>query len=212
MEFTVVDAVVALIIVLSGVLAWSRGLTRELFAIGGWILAGFAAFYLTPTVQPLMSEIPVAGDFFAANCVISLVAAFTLIVAVALLILSIFTPLFSSLVMDSAFGIVDKILGLVFGIARGLLLIAVAFLIVTNLGAEEQLPELQNAGTRPLMVESAAVLEENLPESVPDWFKQGTDALLAVCSGDVPASPTEGQTGTTGGQTGTTDGGTASQN
>jgi membrane protein required for colicin V production len=196
MEFTFVDGAVALIIILSGVLAYSRGFTRELFAIAGWILAAVAALYFAPAVEPLMHEIPAVGDFFAASCVISTIAAFTLIVALCLLILSVFTPLVSTVVLDSSLGIIDKILGFVFGVLRGLLLIAVAFLVFTNLSAQETLPQLETAATLPLMEESAAVIEENLPESVPEWFGDRIDALMAACTGEVPGAPAEPVEGT----------------
>lgn len=189
MQFTFVDGAVALIVILSGVLAYSRGLTREIFAIGGWIVAAIAAFYFTPTVEPLMREIPAIGEFLASSCVISTIAAFTLIVGLCLLVLSVFTPLFSTMMLDSAFGVVDKILGFFFGIARGILLIAVAFLIFTNLSAEETIPQLENSATRPLMQESAAVLEQNLPDSVPAWFSERIDALMGPCAGATPAGP-----------------------
>lgn len=192
MEFTFVDGAVVLIIILSGVLAWSRGLTREVFAIAGWIVAAVAAFYLTPVVHPLMNEIPGVGEFFARQCIISVVAAFTLIVALCLLILSVFTPLFSTLVLESSFGLIDKVLGFVFGVARGLLLIAVAYLIFANLSAEETVPELQNAATLPLMAESAALLEESLPDSVPTWFGERIEALTDACTGGAP-TPAEAQ-------------------
>jgi uncharacterized membrane protein required for colicin V production len=38
--FTIIDGVVALVIVLSALLAYSRGLVREGLAIAGWIVAG----------------------------------------------------------------------------------------------------------------------------------------------------------------------------
>ena len=41
--FTLVDAVVAGVIVLSAILAYSRGLVREGMAILGWILAAIVA-------------------------------------------------------------------------------------------------------------------------------------------------------------------------
>ena len=42
--FNVVDAVVAVIIVLSSLLAYSRGLVREAMAIAGWVAAAIVAF------------------------------------------------------------------------------------------------------------------------------------------------------------------------
>lgn len=194
MSFTFIDGAVALIVILSGVLAFSRGFTREVFAIGGWIIAIVAAFYFTPMLEPLMREIPAVGEFLASSCVISTIAAFTVIVGLCLLILSVFTPLFSTVVLDSAFGFVDKVLGFLFGIARGILLIAVAYLIFSNLSAEEAIPELESAATRPLMQESAAMLENVLPESVPAWFSERIDALMLPCSGEVPTPSSTSET------------------
>ena len=181
MEFTFVDGAVALIIILSGVLAYSRGLTREVIAIAGWVLAGVAALYFAPVVEPLMHDIPGAGDFFASSCVISTIAAFTIIVAICLLILSVFTPIVSTAVLGSALGPIDKILGFVFGVLRGLLLIAVAYLVFTRFSAEDTLPQLETAATLPLMQDSAAVIEENLPDEVPGWLGDRIDELMNAC-------------------------------
>ena len=56
--FTAVDGVVAVIIVLSALLAYSRGLVREAMAIAGWVAAAFLAFIFAPQVQPLVKELP----------------------------------------------------------------------------------------------------------------------------------------------------------
>lgn len=204
MEFTFVDGAVALIIILSGVLAYSRGFTREVFAILGWIVAAVAALYFAPAVEPLMHEIPGVGDFFASSCVISTIAAFTIIVALCLLILSVFTPLVSTVVLDSPLRMIDKIFGFIFGVLRGLLLIAVAFLVFTNLSAQETTPQLETAATLPLMQESAAVIEDHLPDAVPEWFGDRIDALMQACRGPEPTAPAGDDTGAAGG-TGTAD-------
>lgn len=190
MQFTYIDAAGAVIVLLSAILAYSRGFTRELFAIGGWILAGFAAFYFAPMLEPLMREIPVVGEFLAENCVISMIAAFSLIVAGGLLILAVFTPIFSSVVLESALGPVDRVFGFLFGIARGVLLIAVAYLIYINLSGDELIPALENAASKPILDESAAILDKYRPEEVPGWFQERIDALMAPCTGEAPAPET----------------------
>ena len=197
MEFTVVDAGVAVIALLSGALAYSRGFTREMFALVGWAGAAVAAYYLAPMLEPLIREAPVVGAYLAASCVISLIASFTIVVAVALLILSMFTPLVSGLVLDSMLAPIDRLLGFVFGIARGLVLIAVVFLIYTNLSGVEAWPPLDNAASRTVFEESAAILEQSLPDSIPDWFGARIDDLMVNCSDKLPAatSPEAGDAG-----------------
>lgn len=192
MQPTLVDGGVLAVIILSGILAYSRGLTREIFAIGGWILAAALAFYLTPKVEPLIREVPVIGQFLSDSCVLSTITAFTLIVAGALLILSVFTPIFSSAILDSVLGPIDRVLGFVFGIARGVLLIAVAYMIYTSLsgGAEEWAP-LANAESRAVFDEIVVKINEVLPSEMPPWFSERVDALMAPCGGEIPATTPE---------------------
>ena len=109
--FTLVDAVVAGVIVLSAILAYSRGLVREGMAILGWILAAIVARMFAAPVQPLVKELPVVGDFLADSCELSIIAAFAAVFAVALIIASLFTPLLSSAIHRTALGGLDQGLG-----------------------------------------------------------------------------------------------------
>ena len=61
--FTLVDAGVAGIIVLSAVLAYSRGFVREAMAIVGWVGAAVLAYMFAAQAQPLVKEIPAVGKF-----------------------------------------------------------------------------------------------------------------------------------------------------
>ena len=53
--FTIIDGVVAVVIVLSALLAYSRGVVRETMAILGWIAAAVLGFMFGPQVRPLMT-------------------------------------------------------------------------------------------------------------------------------------------------------------
>ena len=57
--FTVVDGVVAVIIVMSALLAYSRGLVREILAIAGWVRAAVVAFIFAAAGAAAGQEIPV---------------------------------------------------------------------------------------------------------------------------------------------------------
>ena len=66
--FTLIDGIAAGVIVLSAILAYSRGFVREAMAIVGWVGAAVLAFIFAPTAQPLVKEIPVLGEFLADSC------------------------------------------------------------------------------------------------------------------------------------------------
>jgi membrane protein required for colicin V production len=196
MQFTIVDGGVALITLLSALLAYSRGFTREIFAIGGWIIAALAAFYFAPMLKPLMEELPVVGGFLASSCVIAMIAAFSLIVAAVLLVLSVFMPLFSAAIQDSALGPIDRVFGFLFGVVRGVVLIGIAYLIYTSLSGGEAIAELEGAASKALFDEAAALIDQNRPDELPSWFGQRIDALMAPCAGDAPQPTTPSTDGT----------------
>ncbi|MFT6075456.1 MAG: membrane protein required for colicin V production, partial [Yoonia sp.] len=127
--FTLVDAGVAIIVLLSGVLAYSRGFVRETMAILGWIGATVVAFIFADQVEPLVRQIPIIGEFIGDSCELAIIAAFAAVFAIALVVVSIFTPLFSTVVQRSALGGIDQALGFFFGALRGVLLVAVAFFV-----------------------------------------------------------------------------------
>lgn len=178
--FTIIDGAVALVIVVSALLAYGRGLVREAMAIAGWVAAAIVAFIFAPKVQPLVREIPYVGEFVADSCVFSLGGAFALVLVAALIVASLFTPLFSSLVQRSALGGVDQGLGFLFGVVRGVLLVAIAFFVYDIMGQEMEMVDTSR---------SAAVFSQfndriaaQNPENVVGWFETRYDAFLAVCN------------------------------
>tara|TARA_B100002003_G_C14114307_1_gene535979 strand:- start:347 stop:931 length:585 start_codon:yes stop_codon:yes gene_type:complete len=187
MSFTIVDGVVLAVLALSGILAWSRGLTREALAIAGWIVAAAVALYAAPFLEPLLQEIPVAGEILAGACTLSKLAAFSVAFAIVLILLSIFTPLFSSAVQESILGPVDKALGFVFGVLRGVLLAAVVFLIYDQVvPPADRLPMVDDSRSVAMISEAAALIAERLPTSLPDWALSPVNGLMSECGG-VPA-------------------------
>ena len=107
MEYTIADGAVLLVVAVSGLLAFSRGFTREALAIGGWVLAAIAALYGAPVLEPILKEVPTLDAILERNCQLSKLIAFACVFAIALILLSIFTPLFSSVVRESPLSAVD---------------------------------------------------------------------------------------------------------
>ncbi|MDF2232013.1 CvpA family protein [Albimonas sp. CAU 1670] len=187
MSFTIVDGVVLAVLALSGILAWSRGLTREALAIAGWVVAAIVALYAAPFLEPLLQEIPVAGEILAGACTLSKLAAFSVAFAIVLILLSIFTPLFSSAVQDSILGPVDKALGFVFGVARGVLLVAVVYIVYDQVvPPADRLAMVDQSRSVAMISEAATLISERLPTTLPDWAIAPINGLMNECGG-VPA-------------------------
>ena len=184
MTATIVDAVILLIVLISGMLAYARGFTREALAIAGWIVAAFGAFYFAPFLEPLIREIPVVGDFLRSSCTLSVLTAFAVSFAIILVLISIFTPLISGAILESAIGPIDRGLGFLFGVARGVVLVAVLYLLYDLLVPLEQRVEaVEAARSVALIGDAAEVIRANAPARVPDWLGARIDGLMGACGG-----------------------------
>ncbi|MHA7849698.1 CvpA family protein [Roseovarius sp.] len=185
--FTIIDGVVALVIVLSALLAYSRGLVREALAIAGWIVAGILAFMFAPQVEPLVKEVPVVGDFIADSCELSMIGAFAVVFAVALIVASLITPLFSSLVQRSALGGLDQGLGFLFGVARGVLLVAIAYFVYETVITSQSIAIVDDSRSARVFSQMTGKIEDGNPERALGWITLQYEELVGAC--DAPATP-----------------------
>lgn len=184
--FTLIDAGVAVIIVLSAVLAYSRGFVREAMAIAGWVGAAILAFVFAPTAQPLVKEIPVLGDFLGNSCELSIIAAFAAVFAIGLILASLFTPLFSSVVQRSALGGLDQGLGFLFGVLRGIVLVGVAFLVYDRAVAANTVAMVDDSRSAKIFASFQANIDAAVPDDAPGWIVTRYNDLTAACAGTAP--------------------------
>ena len=189
--FTLIDAIAAGVIVLSAILAYSRGLVREAMAIAGWVGAAILAFIFAPQVQPLVKELPVVGKFLTDSCELSIIAAFAAVFAVGLIIAALFTPLFSSVVQRSALGGIDQGLGFLFGVLRGIVLVVVAFIVYDRAVGPNSLPMVDNSRTAKVIATFQTRIDENIPTDAPNWIVDRYEQLVSVCG--TPNTPAPAQ-------------------
>ncbi len=194
--FTIVDAAAAGIIVLSAILAYSRGLVRESMAIAGWVGAAILAFLFAPTAQPLIKELPVVGEFLGDSCELSIIGAFAAVFAIGLVIAALFTPLFSSVVQRSALGGIDQALGFLFGVVRGVLLVAVAFIVYDRAVAANTIPMVDESRSAKVFASFQANIDKNIPQDAPGWIVDRYNDLTAACA--APAAPAAAEPAPTG--------------
>lgn len=185
--FTIVDAVVAVILLMSAILAYSRGVVREVLAIAGWVAAAVVAFIFAPQAVPLIKQVPVIEKYLGDNCEISTIVAFASVLVLALIVMSIFTPLFSSAVRRSALGGIDQGLGFLFGVLRGILLVAIAFVVYDRALAGSSIPVVDKSKSAEIFASFSSDLEAQLPQDAPGWLEARYSQLVAGCGGAVSA-------------------------
>ena len=185
--FTFVDLGVAVIIIVSGVLAYSRGFVREAMAILGWIGATIVAFIFADQVEPLIRQVPILGDFIGDSCELAIIAAFAAVFAVALVVVSIFTPLFSSVVQRSSLGGVDQGLGFFFGVLRGILLVAVAFFVYETVFAAQEIAAIDDSRSAEAFAQLTTRIEAQDPEQALGWITEQYQQLVGTCGAPAEA-------------------------
>ena len=187
--FTLIDAIVAAVIVLSATLAYSRGLVREALAIAGWVVAAILAFMFARQAEPLIREIPMVGDFLRDSCELSTIGGFAAVFAVGLIIMALFTPLFSSIVQRSVLGGIDQGLGFLFGVLRGVLLIAVAFIVYDRAAGGEAIAMVDQSRSAQVFASLKSSLESNIPADAPGWVVSRYESLVGHCSAPAAGTP-----------------------
>ena len=184
--FTLVDGGVAVVIVVSAILAYARGFVREALAIAGWVAAAVLAYMFAPRAEPLMREIPVLSDFLD-NCAASTITAFAAVFAVVLIVFALFTPLFSSLVQRSALNAVDQGLGFLFGVLRGMLLVVIALIIYDFVAGAEGVAIVENSRSAQVFASMQDQISGEIAdqEQALNWLTERFESLIArACGGD----------------------------
>jgi membrane protein required for colicin V production len=168
MPIQALDIVLAAIMVLSGLLAMLRGLTREMLSIMSWALAALVTLLaysrFKPDVRALIDTPMLADATLIATVFIT-----------GLILFSLLTANISERVLDSRVGAIDRTLGFVYGLARGLVLVVIAYLIVGEIVERPNLPKwVTQARSLPLIEHAGDTIKSLVPEN-PDWIFRKRD-------------------------------------
>ena len=162
-----VDIVVLAVIALSTLLALGRGFVKEMLSIFGWIGAAIGTlliFFYVPQIR----------EFFAKQItepVLADIACAVAIFVVLLIVLGFFNHAIASRVHASSLGPLDKSLGLVFGLVRGIVLVALAHMAMTDwfMPNKDQRPDVINqARTEPYVAMAADFIKSKIPQEWKD--------------------------------------------
>src|SRR5580693_5592345 len=193
MPITLLDIVLIAVMLVSGFLAMVRGFMREVLSIIAWILAAVATLYSYSKL------LPYARQYFN-NDAVATVAVVGGVFLLTLIVVSILTVRISDMVLDSRVGALDRTLGFLFGLARGLLIVVIAFLFFTWLVPDKQRPDwVTGAKSRVVLQGTGDWLMSLLPDdpenTILKRFKKNkpedeqTDAEQAAPAGDGYSKP-----------------------
>jgi membrane protein required for colicin V production len=152
-----VDSLVLLIIVMSSIVAFARGFVSEALGIGAWIGAYFVAIAGARFAMPMMRE-------WLGNADVADPASYGVVFLVALLALSVVTGMIGSAVRTSMLGGLDRTLGMLFGIVRGVAIVAAIYVAATNVVPTDKWPDaVADTRSLPHIYATASWLAQKMP-------------------------------------------------
>lgn len=180
MSLTAFDMAVLFVIGVSGLLALVRGLVRESLSIGVWMLSALIAYVAFPELRALV------GDYVP-NVWIGDAITLIVVFLAPLVCLKIVAMVIADSVPSGVFGSLDRVLGAGFGLARGALIVSLAYLGLNFVSAPEHQPVwIKEAKVLPYVRDGAELLADWVPEDMldPDTWQTLPDGGL----GGRPAS------------------------
>src|SRR5262245_52031579 len=158
MPITILDLVLLGVMLVSGLLAMVRGFMREILSIAAWGAAALVTLYsfskLLPTAKTYFNNDTVAAIAVVAGAFIG-----------TLIVVSVITVRISDMILDSRIGALDRTLGFLFGLARGLLIVVVAYEFFIWLVPDKQQPDwVRGAKSRVVLASAGEWLKGLLPD------------------------------------------------
>ena len=158
MPITILDLVLLGVMLISGLLAMVRGFMREILSIAAWGAAALVTLYAFSKL------LPTAKTYFN-NDIVAAVAVVGGVFLLTLLIVSVLTIRVSDMVLDSRVGALDRTLGFLFGLGRGLVIVVVAFLFFAWLVPDRSQPEwVRSAKSKVVLQNTGQWLMSMLPD------------------------------------------------
>jgi membrane protein required for colicin V production len=142
--------------------AW-RGLVREIVSILGWVIAFLAANLLAGPLGPVMPDAIPTPELRVA-------AAFGAVFIASLILTSLAGLVLSKVIKAVGLGGLDRLLGAMFGAARGVLILVAAALLAGLTSAPSQ-PFWRESASGPLLARAAVALKPLLPQTLAERLR-----------------------------------------
>jgi membrane protein required for colicin V production len=183
MPFQLLDLILVGIMLISGLLALMRGFTREVLSLVAWGAAAVAAYFAIRSPELIAFASKYVEPEIVAKIAVGASAFLIVLIAVSLISVKL-----SDAVVDSAAGAFDRTLGFVYGLARGLVLVVIAYLFYGWLiPVDRQEVWVKNARSLPLIQSVGLMILSLVP---PDIAETLTNAAIV-------SSPSGGSTAVT---------------
>ena len=157
LPLTLFDIIVLVVVAISLVVAFMRGFVSEVLSLFAWGGAVFATLYGVPLLRPFAHK-HIKPDALADTLLVLALA------IVSLVVFKIAASFIGDRVRQSRIGALDRMLGVLFGLFRGLLVVCVAYILMSWIIPPHKQPDwIAHARTRSLVEYGSNFLRSLLP-------------------------------------------------
>lgn len=158
------DYAIVAVIAVSTLISLMRGFVREAFSLAIWLLAFWISWSFFRQLKPRLEPLLDAPDK------VLLGVSFGILMIVTLAIGGLVNYLIVQLVERTGMSGTDRFIGMVFGAARGGIMVVVLVMLagLTSIPEEAWWRQSQLVG---YFEEAARLLRDNLPDQVAQWFR-----------------------------------------
>jgi membrane protein required for colicin V production len=168
------DVVFLIIVGISALVGIARGMTKEILSILGWVLAAVAIFYLVPIVNPIIEQ------YIASKMLASIVSGLAVLIVFCIFWILTADRL-GSVVRASRLSALDRVLGFVFGAARGVLIVILVALMITTIIPEQSKEGMfKDSKYFKLASDSAEPVKNMIPDNWVESFKAKTEEFVLL--------------------------------
>jgi membrane protein required for colicin V production len=166
---TYLDAALIAVCFISGLLAMYRGFAREMLSIVSWVVAAAAVLYFVIYHKPFAQEM---AQQMGTQVAVAQIVVGAVIFLIVLIVVHLITARISDAILDSRIGMVDRVLGFLFGVARGFILIVIPYMFYEAFFPDpnQHFPWVREAKSLPYIKATGdtvrGVLESHLPSSL----------------------------------------------
>lgn len=128
---TWLDYALLVLVVLSTLISLVRGIVKEVLSLAAWVVAfGVAVYYANRLAAVFAAYVHVGW--------LRYVASFLLILVATLLLASMFSRFIAMVVKTSGLSATDRLLGMAFGLARGLVVAGMLTVLISAMPVEDE--------------------------------------------------------------------------
>ena len=170
------DIALVAVVALSALFAFVRGIVREVIALVTWVVGFIAAILYSGPLAAMFTSLDISP-------VAKHILAFALILIAVMIVGALVARTLASVIRAIGLGFVDRMLGVVFGVARGLIVV-VGFALVAGVTALPKQDWWQNSALGQPLAEAALALKPYLPRTWADRLDFSKAGIVSAGLGE----------------------------